>query len=117
MASVDDDAVIDRYQIAAELFKNMPEGFPYENYDLEDIEVPEGDDMGIPDVNDAGDEEDVETESGFGSLIGKDAHFLCQHSLSKQRQISLQCMHKRQTERTASTWSAMEHVPTIAPAL
>lgn len=76
MASVDDDAVIDRYQIAAELFKDMPEGFPYENYDLEDIEVPEGDDMGIPDVNDAGDEEDVETESGFGSLIGKNAYHL-----------------------------------------
>lgn len=71
MASAVEEDVIDRYQIAAELFKDMPEGFPYENYELEDITVPEGDDMGIPDVNDAGDEEDVETETGFGSLIGE----------------------------------------------
>ena len=61
---------IDRYAIAAEMFKDQPEGFPIDSdIDLRAIELPEGDDMGIKSDDDA-EEEEVATESGFGSIIG-----------------------------------------------
>eukprot|EP00887_Chlorella_sp_A99_P002372 scaffold10.g2372.t1 len=53
------------------LFEGQPHGFPFGDFDVEDVMLPEGDDMGIPsDDEEAGKEEaDLPQESGFGSVI------------------------------------------------
>ncbi len=61
---------IDVYAVAKDLFPDMPPGFPFENFDLEELILPDGDDMGIRSDDDDVKEEDVQTESGFGSCIG-----------------------------------------------
>jgi hypothetical protein len=50
--------------------RDQPPGFPFEGYDLEELILPDGDDMGINSGDDASEEEEVEAESGFGSVIG-----------------------------------------------
>ena len=68
---------IDRYAIAAELFKDQPSGFPIDSdLDLRQIVLPEDDDMGI-NSDDEADGEEVETESGFGSIIGTRTRACC----------------------------------------
>ncbi|KAK9836110.1 hypothetical protein WJX81_002073 [Elliptochloris bilobata] len=51
------------------LFEGQPKGFPFEGFQLEDVMLPEDDDMGIPSEDEIDDEEELETESGFGSVI------------------------------------------------
>eukprot|EP00798_Chlamydomonas_sp_ICE-L_P008193 gene8193-1455_t len=58
-----------RYAIAKELFPNQPGGFPLEEFDPQDLILPEGENFGIDSDDDDADEEDVESESGFGSVI------------------------------------------------
>lgn len=75
---------IDRLAIARELFPEQPEGFPYENFDLPHLKMPEDDDMGIPSDDDDVDVEEVETETGFGSVVGmltspRSSHIAQQH--------------------------------------
>lgn len=53
------------------LFTGQPRGFPLEDFALEDVMLPEDDDMGIASEEDSDDEEEIETESGFGSVIGE----------------------------------------------
>jgi len=48
------------------------QGFPFGDFDLEDVMLPEDDDMGIPSDDDDDLEEEVQTESGFGCVVGKD---------------------------------------------
>lgn len=55
----------------AKLFVGQPKGFPLGGFDLEDVMLPEGDDMGIPSDDGDGSEEEVAPESGFGSVIGE----------------------------------------------
>lgn len=55
------------------LFEGQPRGFPLEDFALEDVMLPEDDDMGIASEEDTDDEEEIETESGFGSVIGQSA--------------------------------------------
>lgn len=53
------------------LFEGQPRGFPFEGFQLEDVMLPEDDDMGIPSEDEVDDEEELETETGFGSVIGE----------------------------------------------
>ena len=51
--------------------EGQPQGFPFGDFDVEDVMLPEGDDMGIAsDDDEQHQEEEVPTESGFGSVIG-----------------------------------------------
>ena len=53
------------------LFEGQPKGFPFDDFEVDDIMLPDGDDMDIPsDDDDAADEEEIQAESGFGSVIG-----------------------------------------------
>ena len=55
------------------LYEGQPKGFPlgdYQSY-LEDVMLPEGNDFGIVSDDDSIDEDEIETETGFGSVIGK----------------------------------------------
>lgn len=54
----------------AKLFEGQPSGFPFGDFDIEDVMLPEDDDMGIPSDDDVEEEEEVHTESGFGNIIG-----------------------------------------------
>lgn len=51
------------------LFEGQPKGFPFGDFDIEDVMLPEGDDMGIASDSDEEQEEDVQTESGFGNVL------------------------------------------------
>ena len=53
------------------LYEGQPKGFPLGGFDLDDVMLPEGEDMGIASGDDdAGDDEDG-PETGFGRVIGK----------------------------------------------
>lgn len=62
---------LDQYVVAQQMFKDQPPGFPFEGFDLEELILPDGDDMGFRSDDDDIDEEEIETETGFGSVIGK----------------------------------------------
>ena len=54
------------------MFEGQPKGFPFDNFDITDVMLPEEDaDMGIPSEDDDEDEDEIEAESGFGSVIGE----------------------------------------------
>jgi hypothetical protein len=63
---------IDRNQVALDMFgpQGYPPGFPYENFDVKELILPDGDNMGINSDDDDVDIEEIETESGFGNIIG-----------------------------------------------
>lgn len=53
------------------LFPGQPRGFPFGEFDVEDVMLPDGDDMGIAsDESDSG-EAAPSAETGFGSVIGE----------------------------------------------
>lgn len=52
------------------LFLGQPKGFPFQEFSLEDVMLPENDDMGIASEDDSDEEEEIESETGFGSVIG-----------------------------------------------
>eukprot|EP00873_Tetraselmis_striata_P009974 jgi/Tetstr1/430238/TSEL_020066.t1 len=54
---------------AAEIDPDSLHGFPWDGFEIEDVELPEGEDMGIPSDDDEDVEEEVQTESGFGRVI------------------------------------------------
>jgi hypothetical protein len=61
---------VDPLEVARKLFRDQPAGFPFEGFDIEELILPEGEDFGVrSDDEDVG-EEELETESGFGSVIG-----------------------------------------------
>ncbi|GLI69794.1 hypothetical protein VaNZ11_014493 [Volvox africanus] len=60
---------LDPFAVARDLFPDMPPGFPFENFDLEELILPTGDDMGIKSDDDDIKEEDIQTQSGFGSCL------------------------------------------------
>ena len=51
------------------LYEGQPRGFPVGDFDVEDVMLPEGDDMDIP-SDDEEVEEEIVGESGFGSILG-----------------------------------------------
>lgn len=64
-------APIDPLVVAKELFPNQPPGFPLERFNLADIRLPADDDLGIKSDDEDADIGDVESETGFGSVIGE----------------------------------------------
>lgn len=53
------------------MFEGQPKGFPFGDFDLADVMLPENDDMGIPsDSDEDGQEEDIQTATGFGNVLG-----------------------------------------------
>lgn len=54
----------------AALFEGQPRGFPFGDFNIEDVMLPEEDDMGIPSDDDDIDEEDIQQETGFENVIG-----------------------------------------------
>ncbi|KIZ03095.1 Eukaryotic translation initiation factor 3 subunit B [Monoraphidium neglectum] len=60
---------IDPLKLAAQLFRDQPAGFPFEGFDVEELILPDGDDMDIRSDEDESEEEELETASGFGSVI------------------------------------------------
>lgn len=51
------------------MFEGQPRGFPFGDFDLADVMLPEEDDMGIPSGSDDEQEEDLQTDSGFGNVL------------------------------------------------
>mmetsp|Transcript_40368 Transcript_40368/g.89637 ORF Transcript_40368/g.89637 Transcript_40368/m.89637 type:complete len:721 (+) Transcript_40368:71-2233(+) len=60
---------IDRFAIAKELFPRQPGHFPLDDFDIEDVVLPDDDDMGILSDDDDNIEQEVTSETGFGSVI------------------------------------------------
>ena len=52
------------------LFEGQPKGFPFGDFDVMDVMLPEDDDMGIP-SDDEEEEEDIKSDSGFGNIVGE----------------------------------------------
>jgi hypothetical protein len=52
------------------LFPGQPKCFPFGDFDVEDVMLPEGDDMGIP-SDESDTEPEVQAETGFGAVIGE----------------------------------------------
>ena len=53
------------------LFEGQPKSFPLGDFNLEDVMLPEGEDFGIASDDDSIGDEEIETETGFGSVIGE----------------------------------------------
>lgn len=51
------------------MYEGQPKGFPFGNFNVEDVMLPEGDDMGIPSEDEAEEEQEIQSESGFGNVI------------------------------------------------
>lgn len=51
------------------LFEGQPRGFPFGDFDIADVMLPEGDDMGIPSEQEE-EEEEIQEETGFGNIVG-----------------------------------------------
>lgn len=52
------------------MYEGQPRGFPFGDFDLADVMLPEDDDMDIPSGSDEEQEEDLQTESGFSNVLG-----------------------------------------------
>jgi translation initiation factor 3 subunit B len=61
---------VDPLDVARQLFKDQPVGFPYEGFLVEELILPDGDDMGVPSEDEDVMEEETDFETGFGSVIG-----------------------------------------------
>lgn len=53
------------------LFEGQPKGFPLGGFHLDDVMLPEGEDMGIASGDDDGGDDEEGPETGFGRVIGK----------------------------------------------
>ena len=54
--------------------EGQPRGFPFDpEFRMEDVMLPENDDMDIASEDDEVAEEEIQTETGFGSVIGMPA--------------------------------------------
>ena len=86
-----EDLFLDRaMELESEMFPNQPDGFPFGEVDLNAVKLPKGEDMGIPSDDDLSDEEEINEETGFGSVIGEAIHTsLCLHL----NQICKECSH------------------------
>lgn len=62
---------IDPLAIAREFFPDQPLGFPFEKFNLGDLKLPKDDDLGIKSDDEDADADDVEYETGFGSVVGE----------------------------------------------
>ena len=65
------------------LYQGQPKGFPFGDFALEDVMLPEDDDLGVDSDEDDINEEEIVTESGFGSVIGMLPVTICSLSACK----------------------------------
>ncbi|CAD7701703.1 unnamed protein product [Ostreobium quekettii] len=64
------DRALDRaMELAGEMFPDQPAGFPFGEFNMEAVKLPRDDDFGIPSDDDLSDDEVVQEETGFGSVI------------------------------------------------
>lgn len=54
------------------MFFGQPKGFPLADFEINDVMLPDDDDLGIESEDDEIAEDEIETETGFGSVIGED---------------------------------------------
>lgn len=52
------------------MFVGQPKGFPLGDFDINDVMLPADDDFGVESDDDDIAEDEIVTESGFGSVIG-----------------------------------------------
>ena len=52
------------------IFEGQPRGFPFGEFDVADVMLPEGDTMGIHSEEEE-EEEELVQETGFGNIVGK----------------------------------------------
>ena len=52
------------------LAEGQPRGFPFDDFDVMDVMLPDGEDMGII-SEDEEDDEEITTETGFRNIIGR----------------------------------------------
>lgn len=72
MPSDYEERFLDRaIDLARDLFPNQPNGFPLGDFDFSDIQLPADNDFGVPSEDDNTDEEELNEETGFGSVIGE----------------------------------------------
>lgn len=72
MPSDYEDRFLDRaIDLARELFPQQPNGFPLGDFNYDEIQLPEGEDFGVVSEDDVTDEEELNEETGFGSVIGE----------------------------------------------
>lgn len=91
--------VVDKFAVAKDLYFNQPEGFPYENFDPDQVVLPPDDDCGVVSEDDDIAEDDIQDEeTGFSTSIGT-----CQFA-------GAACYGAPRTAVTASTFSL--HAPT-----
>jgi translation initiation factor 3 subunit B len=64
-------ADIDPLAIARDMYFEQPDGFPLEDFDIRDVQLPADEDFDVKSDEEEVDEEEVETETGFGSVIGE----------------------------------------------
>ncbi len=62
---------IDPLAVAREMFRDQPSGFPFSNFEVAELLLPDGDDMGVRSDEDDVEDEQIETETGFGNVIGE----------------------------------------------
>jgi len=55
--------------MVAKLDPDKLHGFPWDGFDIEQVQLPEGEDFGLPSDDEQDEEQEVITESGFGSVI------------------------------------------------
>ena len=70
------------------LFEGQPKGFPLGDFNLEDVMLPEGEDFGVASDDDSIGDEEIETETGFGSVIGEPKQFLPSQKGAKMATIT-----------------------------
>lgn len=64
-------SVPDKLRLSREEFFNQPDGFPFEEFNPDDVVLPPGDDLGVAsDDDEAADEGLIDSETGFSTSIG-----------------------------------------------
>lgn len=64
-------SVPDRLSLAREEFFNQPDGFPYGDFNPDDVVLPPDDDLGVvSDDNEAVEEGKDDAETGFSTSVG-----------------------------------------------
>eukprot|EP01024_Parvocaulis_polyphysoides_P047892 TRINITY_DN453_c1_g2_i5.p2 TRINITY_DN453_c1_g2~~TRINITY_DN453_c1_g2_i5.p2 ORF type:complete len:269 (-),score=51.42 TRINITY_DN453_c1_g2_i5:390-1196(-) len=65
------ETIPDRETLAEQLHFNQPENFPFGDFNIEQVNLPDNDDLGIPSDDDELDqqEEVVQEDTGFGNVI------------------------------------------------
>ena len=65
------DLFLDRaMEVASEMFPDQPDGFPFGDFDIAAVKLPKGEDFDIPSDDETSDDEVINEETGFGSVIG-----------------------------------------------